>query len=1180
MALVVKEGIMEDGDVSIDVDYTPELYALLWDAYNQRPHTLFMQVRDDDDDSLLYPPFVLRRIDGDERGLTIGGPGIGWTLGKGDTGPTIVEREYLSGADMLSNGSFTLDDLYWRRPSEGSLWQMAHGVATNLGGLHTDDVLEYDLPFPARPGNEYVATAVGAYGEGNLRVRIIFTGRFNPPNLITNGDFELGAIGWTSAANIAIVAAGARNGAYAMRISPIPKPQLVVNGDFSAGSSGWTLPATFSVLSGGLIASPNVQPQYIADPHFETLAGWTDVLGPVDRPMSDDIDIVSDGTNARTGVGVMRVGPVTQHQVFANADFGSGFANWFASSTAAEPDWTWWYLDPTEGNNGTPCARTIGWSTAGYSSGPTIKYLRADFTNGGGVEPYPVKPGESYRLEGYVKFAPGSEGIVYISLMFPHPTVPNHDTWMLTDKLDGVEHADMRWNRLAEDITVPANRFSVYCLCEVHNQGLGYTYFDTVTLTRTRGNRAQINSDATYEVIPDTRYQLSAVVRSGDNMSGGNVRIGVILTGDGVDPLVIDTDRGNTDFEWTRVTVEVRPPTGYTTAQPFVAGLDITGDPVWLDVMTFTKVENNSDTATGTPFDVTPDQRYILSADVTSIGATRGEIAVGVRLSGDGMSDQDVEVKPSTLDDLKTKSVSIEVRPPQGYTVGVPYVRSTDVEGGVFAIDRIQLIKADNNSDSTTGTVMVVTPERTYRWTQPVWFDASLERGNVRLGVRCTRAGHDAETFYSSPMDKGEAGSTWQTLTFDFTPPSGYDRAYPIVVGTDTEAGYVYLDDGQIRDTDTTTVVYDVVTTDPWGVSPSVTAVAPDGTESVRVAVLVETDAAQFTVGAVSLVRTDLEPATGDEIVADMLVDPVTGDPLSIGAGDIDCPEFLDADWHIVNLHNRDALDHYCKVLSNPPREWRITATDPPRLDCKERSALFVDHAPDHPTAPVVLVDAHIKDPDVEEMDPPEVDVTDRPSEIKVIGAERELVGGGTMLISATADVPGDVERGYNNLPMVRTQIVSSGTIDHQGYAGAYAADLAERAANPPLAVSIILNEIDDDTAAALGIDARPAYDVGDWIYAYKPTAGLLDEANETTINGAAVFPMRVRVLDRERSHGPGVYVTMRRPDGSTFPLPGINYGVDRTALTVGDRLPEWVVDPQGKAEGVQYVKDRASRPR
>ena len=1170
---------MVAGDISVDVDYTPALYDRLWDEHNRRPHTWFMFVYDPEGD-LAYPPFVFRRIDGDERGLTIGGPGILWALGSNGIGPVIVEREYLSGADMLSNGTFALDDLYWRRPSEGSLWVAESGTATNAGGLPKDDVFEYDFNFPARPGNEYVATATGVFGTGSMRIRILFAGRFNPPNLLDNGDLEDGpGEGWTETDNIEITSQQVRNGSYSLRIGAIPKPQLISNGNFADGADDWTLGSTFSILTGGLIAFPNEQPQYITDPHFETLAGWSDVFTPA--PMSDDIDIISDGAHARSGVGVMRVGPVTQHQVLANADFGSGFDNWFASSTDAEPDWTWWDIDPTEGNNGTPCARTIGWSTAGAMSGPLIKYLRADSTIGGvDPAPYDVVPGESYRLEGYVKFAPGSEGRVYLSLHFPHPTVPGHDTWILTDDIEGVEHADMRWNVLSRDFTVPANRPLMDVLCEVHDQGLGYTYFDTVTVTRTQGNRAQINYDTPFAVVADTRYEMSALVRSGDLNTGGSFRMGVILTGSGVDPQVVDTDKGSTDFEWSRVAFEFRPPTGYDTATPFVAGMDILGDPYWVDVMEVTKIENNSDECTHDPFAVVADQRYLLSADVTSIGATRGTIAVGVTLSGAGVPDQDFEVTPSTLDDLKVKAVSIEVRPPPGYDTATPYVRSTDVEGGVFAIDNIKLTKVDNNSDSATGTVMAVIPERTYRWTQPVFFAQQVERGNVRLGVRCVRAGHADETFYSSPMDKGEAGGTWQTLTFDFTPPSGYDQAYPIVVGTDVEGGYIYLDDGEVRDADTSTAGVDVVSTNPLAASPSVTATAPDGTESVRVAVILESGASAFTVGAVSLVRTDKAPATGDQIVADMLVSPKTGDPLCIVAGDIDCPERLLADWHLANLTNREALAHYATVTSDPPREYRVTATDPPRLDCKEASALFVDHTPDHPTSPVVLVDAHIKDPDVEDMDPPEVDATDRPSEVKVLGADRQLVGGGTMLISATGDVPGDVELDLNGRPMERTQLVSAGTVDHEGYARAYADDLADAAASPPLAVSVTLNEIDDDTAALLGIDARPAYDTGDWIYVYKPTAGLIDVANETTINGEPVFPRRVRVLERERSHGPGYTVTMVSPLGETFELAGINYDADRTALTVGDRLPDWVVDPQGKAEGVQYLKDRASRPR
>lgn len=1178
MPLVTHEGLMAVGGLDVDLTFTPATYEKLWDAENNRPHNLFMLVKDPEG-NLAYPPYILTRVNGDERrGLKIGGPGVLAELGTTGVGPTSDERDYLSGESILSNGDFALEDLYWRRPSEGSTWSVYGGQAINPGGSKKDDIWEYSLQLPeARPGNEYRATAHTVTGVGTLRTRITFGGRFNPPNLLPNPGFEedSGAgTSWTTSAHIGVVSAGAHSGAYALRVTPIPKPELIDNGDFSAGAAGWTFGSEFAVISGGLIAYPNPQPQYISDPHLETLSGWTSSIGPVGHPMSDDIQIIADGTHARTGTGVMRVGPVTQHQVFTNAAFEGGFVNWFVSSTDAEPDPTWWSTEATEGNEGSACVRTIGWSTAGAGSGPLIKYLRADSVSGGGVEPYDVNPGESYRYEVYVKAAPGSEGQVYASIQMPHPTVPGHDTWLLTEEIEGTEHADMRWNVLSKEFTVPNNRFQVNALVEFHNHGLGYWYVDTATLTRTRGNRAQTNFDAPISVVSGTTYEISALIKSGDFWSGGNIRIGAVLTGPGVDPQTVGVDEGSTDYEWSRIATEFRPPEGYDTATPFVAGLDITGDSIWLDVFEVTKVENNMAVATHMPFAVIPGQRYQLSADVTSIGATRGEIAVGVTFSGAGQPDQDFEVTPSKLDDLKTKTVSAEVRPPDGYTVATPYVRSTDVMGGVFAIDRIRLTKLDNNSESVNSAVFSLTPERTYRWTQPVWFDTAVERGNVRLGIRCTRAGYDDETFYSSPMDIGEAGGTWQTLRFEFTPSSGYDVGSATVVATDTEGGFIYLDDGEIRDTDTSSVVFDYKVASPVAASPTFTAVAPAGTESVHFSLVAEGRSRTWTVAATSLVRVDKDPSTGDEIIVDILTHPITGEPLAIGPGVVDCPEVIPNDWRPIRYTARGLLDYYSTVVSSPPREYYVTATDPPLLNVAERTTLFGDRTD------VIYVDAHIRDPDIHQMEDPDTDVIDRASEIRLIGTNRQNAGGGTTTIESTSQVPVDPEYDYLGRQRTRTKIVSMGTVDHQRYASAMTEDLALLEADPPITVTVALNEIDEATAAVLGLSPRPRPLVGDDVYLFKPTAGLIDPSRSMPVDGQEVFPVRLRLLDRERSHGPGYTVTMRRPDGTSFELEGIINGVEETRITAGSQIPGWKADPGGRAEGLQYYDDRTHQPK
>ncbi len=1270
------------GSWSADLDYSHSAKEDLFKP-DGNPRKLWMLVYDSND-QLVYPPLPLLRGKAGKERIELGGSSILWDFGLQGIGPTIDDREYLSDANKLDNPAFALDppESYWRRVAENSTWAISPGQASNFGGLRADDALQYDRKFPARPGHSHRLTATVLGGEGLLRIRIIYGGSYYPPDLLDNGDFEEGpGFGWSAADNLEILPAGGRSGLYAMWVDPIPKPQLVTNFDFSAGADDWTLGSTFSILTGGLIAGPNEQPQYIADPGFETLTGWTDITTP--PPMSDDIDLISDAGNAHSGSGVMRVGPVTQHQLLANSDFASNLDNWYESSNVSDPDtgiFSWEATDGLDGSGGATTAGTVtpvpltindqstydswlasqggpfqqgdplAWHTnattyptfeansladpnrgaSGYaqdfdgswilSAGPytpvpltvtnlsefdswlasqpngtdfptfeansladgnrgaagyiqdfdgswvldyrAVKYLRADSDSGtAGVQAHDVKPGEEYEAEAYIRRSSGATGFAYISLHIPHPSVADRERWYVskhvTDEMPGET-----FERVTLSLTIPENRVSLDALFEVHEHSAETWTVDNFTVVRVRGNRAQINSDDSYAVIPDTRYVLSALVRSGDNMSGGNVRIGVILTGPSVDPLVVDVDKGNTDYEWTRVNVDVRAPSGYDTATPFVAGLDITGDPLWLDSMTFTKVENNSDITTHDPFAVVSDQRYLLSADVTSIGATRGTIAVGVRLSGDALPDQDFEMNPGTLDDLKTKAVSLEVRPPEGYTVAVVYVRSTDVEGGVFAIDNVRFTKSDNNSDSTIGTVITVTPERTYRWVQAVRSGANLQRGTVKLSVRCIRTDYDDVVFDSQSMQATDG--EWKFFDFSFTPPSGYEEVFPSIIGTDVEGDSWQLDEGSIRDTDTSTVVFDAVAIGGALITPFVDATAPEGTESVQVAVIAVEGSSGRGVLSVSLIRTDGPAATGDDIIADLLIHPTTGLPIGISPGTIDCPETIPFDWRQVKMTLLAALAHYCNVISEPVREYRINPAIPPTIDVS--SSPFV-------VRPIVLMPTDI---DVEEVEDPSVDVTNRATVIEVIGAEVPTLSGKEILITASAEVPGGVEYDINDNPIVRTRPVNDATIDTFGYAEAYAVDQALREAFPGMVVAATL------TGTTTGLaTARGPLDVGDWIEVYKPESGIQDPANPRTVEGVPAFPKVLRAVAREREHGPSFRVEMLRPDGSTFDLP-VNYSErDSTTLTLAERrLFEWEADPLGGAPGSQYTRDRASKPR
>src|SRR5688500_16776376 len=140
MAVEVQEELMGAGAWSVDLDYRADVRAELVDDEN-RPRKVHALVYDPDD-VLLYPPLLLLSVVGDEYGLRIAGRKLLWWLGVEDEGLIIEDREYVSGFDKLSNGSFDLGDLYWRRVSEDSRWVFGVGSASNPGGMPKDDILQ------------------------------------------------------------------------------------------------------------------------------------------------------------------------------------------------------------------------------------------------------------------------------------------------------------------------------------------------------------------------------------------------------------------------------------------------------------------------------------------------------------------------------------------------------------------------------------------------------------------------------------------------------------------------------------------------------------------------------------------------------------------------------------------------------------------------------------------------------------------------------------------------------------------------------------------------------------------------------------------------------------------------------------------------------------------------------
>jgi hypothetical protein len=538
MGAVLTERLGALGDLGFTHDWDSVLYRLLAEG-------ALVRFRWGESDKQIKVCVVTRR-GGDARlGIVIGGRDPRVLLGVDNRGP-MIQREFVAGTNRLSNGTFHL--LEELDPTHAQLWTFVENTAweatgTGLVTLNSDRTPTRDDPLAAveQPralaGQTWEATAgVGwlfpeASPAGKLRLRLTTFGHYDTPDL---------------APDPAVV------------VDIIEKPQLFAGRDFLS-AAGWTLGPTMSIAGGALVAGPNPRPTYDADAGFETGAGWTAEIGPPTRPMSDDIDIVNDPGNAADGDHVMTVGPITEHQVLTNADFGDGLDHWYASSTDADPHAVW-VVVAGGGNNGSDGVRTTGWSTAGRSGPEITKYLRADSVLGGGVDTYEVAPGELFRVKAFFRGHPGTDGRVSVSIMVPHPTVPDHDEWRHSEELAAPPNDVEQWVEVSiENVTIRTNRFDLNALAQVWDHSLGHWDLDTFTVTRTRGNRAQVTSDTTTTVVSGTRYQGTVLMRSGDEMQVGSVRVGYILTGPSVDPRVVDVDHGSTDYEWTSVPIDFTP---------------------------------------------------------------------------------------------------------------------------------------------------------------------------------------------------------------------------------------------------------------------------------------------------------------------------------------------------------------------------------------------------------------------------------------------------------------------------------------------------------------------------------------------------------------------------------------------------------------------------------------------
>lgn len=571
------------------------------------------------------------------------------------------------------------------------------------------------------------------------------------------------------------------------------------------------------------------------------------------------------------------------------------------------------------------------------------------------------------------------------------------------------------------------------------------------------------------------------------------------------------------------------------------------------------------------------EMRIVIRANPGS-PATDGEAWMEVALTATGIPPYDrVTTRaargpmPTTDWNIFTERFTIPDNIPTGSMT--PLLYRVGGTAGRWDYDTPTLFRFKGNLDQVIGPVVGGIPERTYKWTVPYRVDPGVSSGRAQMRAALYGDGRPV-IHVDGPELKGMNDTNpLQHASFDVTLPSGYDAWEPRLISEDIIGGAVWVGEGTILDTDTGTYVVDELTghlQSTWLLRQRVTT-APAGTETVSFAVVAEQYGIGWLADTLRAVRTGVPLATHTDVVEALLTNQTTGAALPIAVGTVIDPGVIPMDWRVLLTFNRDAWAHFNSAIASPGGEWRINIDG--TLDWAPYGSLFVDHHPDS-SSPVVLVQ---RDLDVKDIGGVEADVEARATDILVLGADVPTGGGRSMLITATA-----VVAGTSGLAQ-RTKVISDATIDSRLYAQAVADDEAERQALPPLSVTATLNEIDPADAATLGIPARPDFATGDTIYVYHPEALLEDRTVETEVAGETVWPRPMRVQEKAREHsGPGWRIQMVEPDGSVWDLPDVIWSdEDSTTLTLGDRRPPEIgIDSAGQAEGVQYLRDRAGRPR
>lgn len=227
------EVLMGQGDWSLDLEFDPTVLAEL--VYGR--HVLIYW-----GERLIFSGPITRKPKRSKTGITVAGRNPEYWLGISPDGPVIEDVEFVAGTNKLNNPLDGADDLgllYWRLP-QGSTWTLfpSGDLATWAGAVPDDDIAQADQSFETDPGKSYRArlTVQRGFGTvGRLRLRMVFEGVFDPPNIMYDPQF-LTPSAWADVSDTP--GDSAIEGGH-LRLGPTTKKQAIANPGFESGLDPW-----------------------------------------------------------------------------------------------------------------------------------------------------------------------------------------------------------------------------------------------------------------------------------------------------------------------------------------------------------------------------------------------------------------------------------------------------------------------------------------------------------------------------------------------------------------------------------------------------------------------------------------------------------------------------------------------------------------------------------------------------------------------------------------------------------------------------------------------------------------------------------------------------------------------------------------------------------------------------